>query len=115
MVAGLSELGVRSNLLLRGGLDLVPETAKMELVVSNLWTNWSHKQGGKNAQLLALGLFGQVSVEKVEEARHLGVKGLADVRVLDAGNHLVELVPHGLGGNTGGGRLEVLWERQLSQ
>ena len=58
-------------------------------------SDWYHSHG------LVLGLFSQVSVEEDEEIFHLGAEDLLGLGVLDVIGHPVELISHGLGGNTG--------------
>jgi len=86
-VTALSRLGkviVANDLIGRRGADLFP------------------------LDLLAFGLFREITAEKGEEALHLSIKDLALVRVLDLGDLTVELIAHGLGGDTSGRTLEVL-------
>jgi len=85
-VTALSRLGkviVANDLIGRRGADLFP------------------------LDLLAFGLFREITAEKGEEALHLSIKDLALVRVLDLGDLTVELIAHGLGGDTSGRTLEV--------
>jgi len=77
------QLLVRENSVSGGSLDLVPVNG------------------------LVLGLFSQVSVEEDEEIFHLSAEDLLGLGVLDVIGHPVELISHGLGGNTSASLLEV--------
>jgi len=57
-------------------------------------SDWYHSHG------LVLGLFSQVSVEEDEEIFHLSAEDLLGLGVLDVIGHPVELISHGLGGDT---------------
>jgi hypothetical protein len=58
-------------------------------------------ENGVDSHGLVLGLFSQVSVEEDEEVFHLGAEDLLGLGVLDVVGHPVELISHGLGGDTG--------------
>lgn len=61
----------------------------------------------QDIQILALSAFREVAGEEIEEGLHLGVECPLGSGILDGGDETGDLIAHGLGGDAGGGGLEV--------
>jgi len=99
--ASFGQSVVVDNLVLCRRLDFLPVTGGRECE-RNVLDRHQH------SQLLALRLICQVAAIKVEEAVHLGAKGLLFIRDGELADHPVQFVAHVLCGDAGRRGLEVL-------
>jgi hypothetical protein len=128
------EIGVGYDVLLLQRVNPIPVAVKertRSVSMAPEPTEWL--PGEIDSHLLVLGLLDEVSVEEREETLHLGVEDLWNVfmspryphrppnpahllleRILNISDHPVELVAHGLGSDTRGGTLEILFSSKPS-